>query len=168
MKAIETAYQGYRFRSRLEARWAVYFDTLGIVWEYEREGFKFTDGTLYLPDFWLPQVNMWAEVKPGEFTAEEKKKAGMLSKETGFRCLLLEGPPNLVSYFATDGLEYVLSNTYIPVFGREDSHAQERRFFVNPASRECDVWEWPDVNEGVLAARAARFEFGEAPDNLPQ
>jgi hypothetical protein len=26
-KAIETHYKGYRFRSRLEARWAVFFDT---------------------------------------------------------------------------------------------------------------------------------------------
>ena len=34
MKAIETEYNGYRFRSRLEARWAVFFDALGI--EYNR------------------------------------------------------------------------------------------------------------------------------------
>ena len=26
IKAIETYYKGYRFRSRLEARWAVFFD----------------------------------------------------------------------------------------------------------------------------------------------
>lgn len=30
MKAIETRYKGYRFRSRLEARWAVFFDALGL------------------------------------------------------------------------------------------------------------------------------------------
>ena len=28
--AIETEYCGYRFRSRLEARWAVFLDALGI------------------------------------------------------------------------------------------------------------------------------------------
>lgn len=27
-QVIETEYKGYRFRSRLEARWAVFFDTL--------------------------------------------------------------------------------------------------------------------------------------------
>ena len=32
-KAIETKYKGFRFRSRLEARWAVFFDALGIEWE---------------------------------------------------------------------------------------------------------------------------------------
>lgn len=32
-KAVETVYKGYRFRSRLEARWAIFFDSLGIKWE---------------------------------------------------------------------------------------------------------------------------------------
>jgi hypothetical protein len=39
LKPIETFYRGYRFRSRLEARWAVFMDAAGIVWEYEPEGF---------------------------------------------------------------------------------------------------------------------------------
>jgi len=41
IKAIETVYKGYRFRSRLEARWAVFFENVGIKWEYEKEGFEF-------------------------------------------------------------------------------------------------------------------------------
>ena len=40
LKAIETFYNGYRFRSRLEARWAVFFDSAGIEYVYEPEGFK--------------------------------------------------------------------------------------------------------------------------------
>ena len=51
LKPIETIYNGYRFRSRLEARWAVFFDTLGIEYEYEPEGFELGDGVRYLPDF---------------------------------------------------------------------------------------------------------------------
>lgn len=39
VKAIETFYAGYRFRSRLEARWAVFSATLGVPFEYEKEGF---------------------------------------------------------------------------------------------------------------------------------
>ena len=39
IKAIETQYKGYRFRSRLEARWAVFFDALQVRWDYELEGF---------------------------------------------------------------------------------------------------------------------------------
>lgn len=34
IKPIETHYNGYRFRSRLEARWAVFFDALGIKPEF--------------------------------------------------------------------------------------------------------------------------------------
>jgi len=68
LKPIETKYRGYRFRSRLEARWAVFFDLLGLQWEYEPEGFKLPSGTVYLPDFkvYTPQgKEIWYEVKPG-------------------------------------------------------------------------------------------------------
>jgi len=43
MKPIETVYKGYCFRSRLEARWAVFFDALGIKYYYEHEGFDLGD-----------------------------------------------------------------------------------------------------------------------------
>jgi len=56
VKAIERSTTAYRFRSRLEARWAVFFDTLGVKYEYEKEGYDL-DGTWYLPDFWLPEHN---------------------------------------------------------------------------------------------------------------
>ena len=61
---IETEYAGYKFRSRLEARWAYYFDLCGIRWAYEQEGFTLSDGQRYLPDFWLPYYNQFVEVKP--------------------------------------------------------------------------------------------------------
>jgi hypothetical protein len=53
IKPIETRYRGYRFRSRLEARWAVFFDVAGIAWRYEPEGFDLTDikvPRVYEPD----------------------------------------------------------------------------------------------------------------------
>ena len=56
IKAIETLYDGYRFRSRLEARWAVFFNTLGIKYEYEPEGFELPNGMRYLPDF---KIKCW-------------------------------------------------------------------------------------------------------------
>lgn len=68
MKAIETVYNGYRFRSRLEARWAVFFDSAGIRYQYEPEGFEvigFDDEVIrYLPDFYLPDFGVYCEVKP--------------------------------------------------------------------------------------------------------
>ena len=62
MKAIETEYKGYKFRSRLEARWAVFFDIIGIRWEYEPEGIVLSDGTPYLPDFYLIDFHCYFEV----------------------------------------------------------------------------------------------------------
>lgn len=74
--AIPTRYAGCHFRSRLEARWAVFFDALGIRWEFEPEGFTGCLGEGYLPDFWLDlgadehlsgalrERGLYAEVKP--------------------------------------------------------------------------------------------------------
>lgn len=36
---IETWYRGIKYRSRLEARWAVFFDKIRAPWEYEKEGY---------------------------------------------------------------------------------------------------------------------------------
>ena len=63
IKAIETEYNGYRFRSRLEARWAVFFDAAGIKYEYESEGYELDKSTRYLPDFYLPDFDCYVEVK---------------------------------------------------------------------------------------------------------
>lgn len=86
MRAIETSYNGYRFRSRLEARWAVFYDTLGVSYKYEPEGFDL-DGTWYLPDFWLPEQDCWVEIKPEPPTEAESVKAELLciaTKKTVF------------------------------------------------------------------------------------
>lgn len=62
IKAIETRYAGCHFRSRLEARWAVFFDHLGMPWEYEPQGYETSAGR-YLPDFNLPEQGLYVEVK---------------------------------------------------------------------------------------------------------
>lgn len=64
IKPIETVYKGYRFRSRLEARWAVFFDSLGLQYSYEPEGFNLQALGCYLPDFYLHDEKMWVEIKP--------------------------------------------------------------------------------------------------------
>lgn len=63
IKPIQTNYKGYLFRSRLEARWALFFDEMGIKYEYEPEGFVLGDSTCYLPDFYLPECKTYVEVK---------------------------------------------------------------------------------------------------------
>lgn len=73
IKAIETRYKGYRFRSRLEARWAVFFDAAGVKWEYETQGFMLPSGP-YLPDFLLPDLGLWFEVKGKDADEDELQK----------------------------------------------------------------------------------------------
>lgn len=74
IKAIETVYRGYRFRSRLEARWAVFFERLGMNWQYEPEGFELPSGDWYLPDFRITAhgVTFWVEVKPRHIGSDPK------------------------------------------------------------------------------------------------
>jgi hypothetical protein len=83
VKAIETVYSGYRFRSRLEARWAVFFDALGIRWEYEKEGYDL-DGLYYLPDFWLPEQQYWVEIKGKRASEEELLISAQRAKPGAF------------------------------------------------------------------------------------
>ena len=63
LKAIPTTYKGIQFRSKLEAKYARAFDKLGIVWIYEGGGFLFDDGTAYCPDFYMPDMDTYFEVK---------------------------------------------------------------------------------------------------------
>lgn len=93
IRAIETCYKGYRFRSRLEARWAVFMDTIRVEYRYEPEGFEL--GTCrYLPDFLLPDLDLWLEIKPA-LTADDLavEKASRLAAITGRSVVMLCGDP---------------------------------------------------------------------------
>jgi len=79
IKAIQSEYKGYLFRSRLEARWAVFFDFCGVDYEYEPEGYDLGNGLMYLPDFLLHGVDgrdggdLYVEVK-GQMTDADAEK----------------------------------------------------------------------------------------------
>jgi hypothetical protein len=60
-------YSGVTMRSKLEARWAIIFDLLGINWDYEPCHYEVGPGLGYLPDFYLPELELWAEVKGHPF-----------------------------------------------------------------------------------------------------
>jgi hypothetical protein len=171
IKPIETRAYGHRFRSRLEARWAVAFTEAAIEWQYEPEGFDLGDQGFYLPDFWLPQVQMWAEVKPDCPTDAELDKCTALVKQSGKECLLLVGPPSVNSYWAI--LPESLSDKDpdcdvidFCIFDGLNLHLSENRFYVC-----CGVgglFPMPlitgfDSHPAVTAALSARFEHGESP-----
>lgn len=169
LKPIETIYRGYRFRSRLEARWAVFFDTLGVRWEYEKEGYDLGPAGWYLPDFWLPDLEMWAEVKGEPFNSSEEAKARALADASTYEVLQLVGIPTYTVYWSIrpkgqgyssdDRMDYVLDDQYC-----HDEH----RWFSSPGLRDGEdasqqFYVSPRTRAAYAAARQARFEHGESP-----
>jgi hypothetical protein len=98
-----TFYHNTRFRSMLEARWAVFFDVLGIGWIYEPGIYTLPGGVRYMPDFHIPCLNTMLEVKPRDyldginddtrkFTAYRKAYQLALVRDTMF-VMLFAGEP---------------------------------------------------------------------------
>lgn len=73
-----TKYRGIQFRSRLEARWAVFLDNASNVmkWQYEPLTVNFREGYTYTPDFHVEyyynqnRCRLFIEVKPDEVTQD--------------------------------------------------------------------------------------------------
>lgn len=93
LKPIDTEYANHLFRSRLEARWAVYFDTLRIKWVYEPEGYEM-NRYKYLPDFYFPELDFYAEIKPDNFGDSDVKKWCAFVKATKKPLVIFEGTPH--------------------------------------------------------------------------
>lgn len=88
IKAIETVYRGIRYRSRIEARWAVAYTKLDVPFEYEKEGFDLGSAGYYLPDFWMPQQKCWIEIKGQKPTKEEEERCAALASASGYPVIL--------------------------------------------------------------------------------
>ena len=95
IKPIPTTYNGIKYRSRLEARWAIFFDELGIKFEYELEGFEFENGKRYLPDFYLTELCTYVEIKPtvNVPVKEISKMCDLVFNDQTKRLLLICGSP---------------------------------------------------------------------------
>lgn len=179
VKSLETYLWGYRFRSRIEARWAVLFDRAGIEWQYETEGFLLPSGP-YLPDFFLPGYGLWFEVKGRSADDEERQRCRELSYSE-FPVLLAEGPvgERPLTLFAFDctpiGGGESEWNAYLGFWN--DKHW----LFVRNLPEEvalcnhkwdplkcnthgCNNDAWQSVADAVRTARSARFEHGQSPE----
>lgn len=175
LRAIQTEYRGYLFRSRLEARWAVFFDALGLKWEYEPEGYDLPSGR-YLPDFYLRDFKVFAEIKPSDFPV---KDAGTIE-----RCLcheLADLAGTCVFMFAGDPYACIPQGTLATVLSSKPNYVDpqaDARLAFDEFCRPMYA-ELPSV-DGVRAvafkravvrgfwpaaskARRARFEHGEQP-----
>jgi hypothetical protein len=92
-KAIPQVYNGRKFRSRTEARWAHFFHITGTPVEYEPEGYDL-GGDKYVPDFLLTHARVFFEVKPHKPTEREKRVARKLAKATGRLVVVAWGNPS--------------------------------------------------------------------------
>lgn len=93
IQPIETRYAGHHFRSRLEARWAVFFNTLGIKWQYEPQGYTVGPAKRpYLPDFYLPDLKAIVEVKGDEERLDLDLLADFLAGSRDAHTVLVLGP----------------------------------------------------------------------------
>lgn len=144
-RAIETRYKGYRFRSRLEARWAVFFDALGLAWEYEPEGFELPGGVRYLPDF---KVNgTWVEVKPVNPSPDEIRKLKLLCEGSCLYGFFVCGQPKDEKWYRV----------------HKEGHIDDE----SPCGTGVTLAEylgvcWREYEQAADAARGARFEHGES------
>ena len=192
IKAIETTYKGYRFRSRVEARWAVFFDTLDIRWEYEKEGFDLGIAGPYLPDFWLPDLDLWVEIKGQDPTPNECKKAEALCRMTDATVAIFSGSPwfNIARayYFKyvdeETGISEVADTGWWYPGAEKDGYDYEKEDGEGCYYQGWHTWgigevsgkpeiiclvDRDDVRAAQLvghaysAARSARFEHGETP-----
>lgn len=93
LRSLNTRYAGRHFRSRTEARWAVFFDCCGIAYQYEHEGFALPSGP-YLPDFWLTGFRLWFEVKGDEPSEAERARCVELAELSQKPVLLAVGAPD--------------------------------------------------------------------------
>lgn len=173
LRPIETRYKGYRFRSRLEARWAVFFDMLGLPWEYETEGFELKSGR-YLPDFKVEYPGshkddkhfVWFECKSHLENIEYDEWARMLEFEENEGLIILDGIPDLKMYYSPSRYMGLTEDQGENRFGwalwcdKGRLWWDEQKFFFGVESGFEDSAR--TLAFAVRMSRAARFEFGES------
>lgn len=189
LKAIQTEYKGYRFRSRLEARWAVFFDACGVDWEYEPEGYDLGDGVWYLPDFLLHGVegraggDLFVEVKGKMTESDAEKIHRFTAPEEKY------GPPQnplLIVGRIPEGDDAADIDDFISRYGYDDiggglyaynfQTIDGDHFAAHPGINKTGGFElfgddstylWEQDDEATAAAykkaRQARFEHGQTP-----
>lgn len=94
--AVDSVYGGVRYHSKRHAQWAVFLDSLGLVHAHRPRSFRLGRSTVYTPDFWLPELNAWLEVKSEVAATREADswKAEQFARQhPEFRVWLSSGAP---------------------------------------------------------------------------
>ncbi len=113
LKPLETLYDGHRFRSRREARWAVFFKEAGIPAQYEEQGYDLGAAGWYLPDFRINSgtpADHFFEVKGVAPTREELAKAEALCEQSKLPVYVYYAEPRLP---ASSSLTYMTGEIWL-------------------------------------------------------
>lgn len=168
--AIETRYGGALYRSRAEARWAVFFDLAGIPFQYEAEGFALGSGA-YLPDFWLPAFGAFLEIKGVEPSLVERRKCAELAVARECDALLAVGAPDErfgLRWFDRDGERpglYVLAQDRLAACGFWLISDNDEARHLGPnltTDRPRGPMFSGVIEQAYEGARSVRFERGQA------
>ena len=185
IRVIETEYNGYRFRSRLEARWAVFFDALGVPYEYEPEGFTLPSGKKYLPDFRVKcygcrgdydsePFDLYIEVK-GKMTQEDADKIKEFSNDGEYPVLIVGNIPSfggstnssvVEAYSRMEGIDIYPFNYELidgDYFAAYPAAHKGKFYLMGDDSNYINSCDIDDIERAYDAARKARFEHGEKP-----
>lgn len=165
--ALPTHFKGVLYRSRTEARWACFFDTLGIEFQYEPQGWRIDSTTNYLPDFFLPRVHTWAEVKPTDFSQEERRKLESVADQTNRPALFLVGHPSFKTYQIVYSRDCdIAAPIYSDACLDIDNGIVLKQYNKGRLFNECDGW-WseqehfsPKYRHAVWTAITNRFNEG--------
>lgn len=97
VEAIQTTVDGVRYRSRTEARWAIFFSALNLTFSYEPQRLRLSSGETYLPDFYIREFSAWFEVKAANdaiVTNESARARRLAADHPEQRVWLAVGPPS--------------------------------------------------------------------------
>jgi hypothetical protein len=126
--AIPTDYNGVRFRSRLEAKWAALFDRCGWRWSYEPNDF---DG--YIPDFALRfRTPILVEVKPLQWDDSDSDAE------------ILQGVRTKIVHAGIKG-EVIALGSWVPSYTGDSDlnfHRLGMLMSVDAGTDEASPWDW--------------------------
>lgn len=153
VKSISLYYNGIKFDSLTECKWAVFFDAIGARWNYNFQALRLPDGQGYNPDF-MVDSKMYLEVKcmGGDFS-----KAELLASSQPLPVFLAEGTPDFCFYtvLQQDPLLGLVAYYSLPAFGQaqesaELPHSRPSRYGSLPVPTKVkSAW----ISDGSLLAR---------------
>lgn len=140
----------------------MFFDSLGLRWEYEPEGYELGGGVRYLPDFLLVDLRCWVEIKgsEGDYDRDASEKAERLAAGTGMPVFVFYGghivPPAgpgvlgedvtwAYAYFATGGGDQPYAFCECPDCGQIGIQYDGR---ADRLQCKADYLAWMDYRDG--------------------